>query len=73
MLVLWVKNHVRRAFIRFLIKRTYYLPQPDVPDDEKEPVANDQFAFALNRWSIRNFLWNVGHGPTVRPVLLQIS
>ena len=71
--VLRVKDHVGRAFICFLIKGTYYLPQPDVPDDEEEPIADDQFALALEHWFVRNFRWDAGHGPTVRPVLLQIS
>ena len=54
-LVLRVKDHVRRAFIRFLVEGTYYLPQPDVPYDEVEPVADDQFALALDNWSVRDF------------------
>ena len=55
-----------------LVELGDYSSQPNVPDHEKEPIANYQFPFSPQGRLALQMRWHVGQRPTVRPILLKV-
>ena len=66
-----VEEQVCILFI-LLVEVGDYSFQPNVPDHEKEPIANYQFPFPSQGRLTFQMLWHVSQGPSVRPVLLKV-
>ena len=70
--VLRIEQEVGTALI-FQIERPDDLFQPNVPNDEKEPISCDELALADETWLREEVVRYLGDWPAVRTVLLQVS